>query len=206
MHRRLPRQDAWARSAAPPKPSSANRSCRLLNWTHIPFGDVEALKMIMASCDFSGDRVAAVVIEPIQGEGGINVAPPGYLATRARTLRQIRRDARLRRNPMRHGPHRQNVLLRIRRRRAGSDGARQRFRRRRHAHRRHRRHARRRGRNTSRTRSSTPRPSAATQSVAPPRLRRSMFSSRKISRSKPPKRGNTCSSTSTPSPVSIRKF
>ncbi len=51
----------------------------LQNWTHIPFGDAEALKMIMASCDFSGDRVAALVIEPIQGEGGINVAPPGYL-------------------------------------------------------------------------------------------------------------------------------
>ena len=53
----------------------------LLNWTHVPFGDVAALKMIMESCDFSGDRVAAVLIEPIQGEGGINVAPPGYLAT-----------------------------------------------------------------------------------------------------------------------------
>ena len=52
----------------------------LLNWTHVPFGDVDSLKMIMESCDFSGDRVAAVVIEPIQGEGGINVAPPGYLA------------------------------------------------------------------------------------------------------------------------------
>ncbi len=26
----------------------------LQNWTHIPFGDAEALKMIMASCDFSG--------------------------------------------------------------------------------------------------------------------------------------------------------
>jgi putrescine aminotransferase len=51
----------------------------LLNWTHVPFGDKDALKMIMESCDFSGDRVAAVVIEPIQGEGGINVAPPGYL-------------------------------------------------------------------------------------------------------------------------------
>jgi len=52
----------------------------LKRWTHVPFGDVDALRMIVASGDFSGDRVAAVVIEPIQGEGGINVAPPGYLA------------------------------------------------------------------------------------------------------------------------------
>jgi putrescine aminotransferase len=52
----------------------------LKRWTHVPFGDVDALRMVVASADFSGDRVAAVVIEPIQGEGGINVAPPGYLA------------------------------------------------------------------------------------------------------------------------------
>ena len=52
----------------------------LKRWTHVPFGDVDALRMIVASGDFSGDKVAAVVIEPIQGEGGINVAPPGYLA------------------------------------------------------------------------------------------------------------------------------
>jgi putrescine aminotransferase len=51
----------------------------LLNWSHVPFGDADALATLMKSCDFSGDRVAAVVIEPIQGEGGINVAPPGYL-------------------------------------------------------------------------------------------------------------------------------
>ena len=35
---------------------------------------------MMKAFDFTGDRVAAVVLEPIQGEGGINVAPPGYLA------------------------------------------------------------------------------------------------------------------------------
>jgi len=52
----------------------------LMRWTHVPFGDIDILKTIMQSCDFSGDRIAAIVVEPIQGEGGINVAPPGYLA------------------------------------------------------------------------------------------------------------------------------
>ncbi len=52
----------------------------LLNWTHVPFGNVDALKITLETTDFSGNKVAAVVLEPIQGEGGINVAPPGYLA------------------------------------------------------------------------------------------------------------------------------
>lgn len=52
----------------------------LLHWSHVPFGDLDALNTFLKSCDFSGDKVAAVVIEPIQGEGGINVAPPGYLS------------------------------------------------------------------------------------------------------------------------------
>ena len=53
----------------------------LQHWTHVPFGDVEALRSVVSSADFTGERVAAVVLEPIQGEGGINVAPSGYLAS-----------------------------------------------------------------------------------------------------------------------------
>ncbi len=52
----------------------------LLHWTHVPWGDVDVLAKMMKTFDFTGDRVAAVVLEPIQGEGGINVAPEGYLA------------------------------------------------------------------------------------------------------------------------------
>jgi putrescine aminotransferase len=52
----------------------------LLKWTHVPWGDIDVLAKMMKTFDFTGDRVAAVVLEPIQGEGGIHVAPPGYLA------------------------------------------------------------------------------------------------------------------------------
>ncbi|HHY94242.1 MAG TPA: aminotransferase class III-fold pyridoxal phosphate-dependent enzyme, partial [Firmicutes bacterium] len=46
---------------------------------HVPFGDADALEKVVASCAFTGEDVAAVVLEPIQGEGGVNVAPDGYL-------------------------------------------------------------------------------------------------------------------------------
>lgn len=48
---------------------------------HIPFGDAEALE----SC--VDDTVAAVVLEPIQGEAGVRLLPEGYLAL-ARRLTQ----------------------------------------------------------------------------------------------------------------------
>ncbi len=51
--------------------------------THVPYGDVLAVERAM------GPDVAAILVEPVQGEGGVLPAPPGFLAK----LRQIA-DAR----------------------------------------------------------------------------------------------------------------
>ncbi|MHB8605532.1 MAG: aspartate aminotransferase family protein [Thermoplasmatota archaeon] len=51
--------------------------------THVSFGDVEALKAAVTR------ETAAVVLEPIQGEGGVIVPPAGYLAA----ARDIAHDA-----------------------------------------------------------------------------------------------------------------
>jgi ornithine--oxo-acid transaminase len=45
----------------------------------VPYGDADALAAVM------DDRVVAVLIEPIQGEAGVVVPPPGYL-TRVREI------------------------------------------------------------------------------------------------------------------------
>jgi putrescine aminotransferase len=52
----------------------------LLNgFVHVPFGDINALEAAITK------NTAAVILEPIQGEGGINVPPTGYL----RKVRQL---------------------------------------------------------------------------------------------------------------------
>ncbi len=47
----------------------------LPGFTYVPFNDIEAMKNSFT------DEVAAVMIEPIQGEGGINVATDEYMQT-----------------------------------------------------------------------------------------------------------------------------
>ena len=42
--------------------------------THVPYGDVAALQEAVT------DRTAMLILEPIQGENGVLVPPPGYLA------------------------------------------------------------------------------------------------------------------------------
>jgi ornithine--oxo-acid transaminase len=48
----------------------------------VPFGDAEAFRAAITP------NTAAFLVEPIQGEGGINVPPPGYLAEVARICRE----------------------------------------------------------------------------------------------------------------------
>jgi putrescine aminotransferase len=51
----------------------------LAGFSHVPFGDIEALEAMI------DEDTAAVILEPIQGEGGIILPPPGYL-TQVRRL------------------------------------------------------------------------------------------------------------------------
>lgn len=46
---------------------------------HVPFGDIDAMAAAIT------DRTCAILVEPIQGEGGVNIPPAGYL----RQLREL---------------------------------------------------------------------------------------------------------------------
>jgi len=52
---------------------------------HVPYGDAEALEKEISSAAFSGEDIAAVILEPIQGEGGV-IAPPDDYFPRVREI------------------------------------------------------------------------------------------------------------------------
>ncbi|MFC0072529.1 putrescine aminotransferase [Samsonia erythrinae] len=46
---------------------------------HVPFGDINTLRKQVQQCQKTGDDVAAIILEPIQGEGGVILPPEDYL-------------------------------------------------------------------------------------------------------------------------------
>ena len=71
--------------------------------------------------DVEPTRIAAIIIEPVQGEGGFYTAPFDFLRSLARGLRQARHHADRRRNPIGLRAHRQTVRDRTFRRQTRSD-------------------------------------------------------------------------------------
>ncbi len=51
----------------------------LPNIEHVPFNDTLALRDMLTSCKAVGEDVGAVLLEPIQGEGGVNIPYDEYL-------------------------------------------------------------------------------------------------------------------------------
>ncbi|MDO4553349.1 MAG: putrescine aminotransferase [Bacillota bacterium] len=46
---------------------------------HVKYGDAEAMETAIKNLQTVGEKVAAVIIEPIQGEAGVQIPPDGYL-------------------------------------------------------------------------------------------------------------------------------
>jgi acetylornithine aminotransferase len=56
------------------------------DFVKVPFGDLDALEKVQQA---HGPRIVAILMEPIQGESGVQLAPPGYLkAVRALCTRR----------------------------------------------------------------------------------------------------------------------
>ena len=84
----------------------------LFETTHVQFNDAAALDKAVT------DQTAAVVLEVVQGESGVNLGTPDFMKTARTRLPRARRAADRRRDPDRIRPHRQVVRDRARRHRA----------------------------------------------------------------------------------------
>jgi acetylornithine/N-succinyldiaminopimelate aminotransferase len=82
----------------------------------VPFADHDALKAAI------GPETAGILVEPIQGEGGIRVRARQVPQGPARAVRRAWHPAGARRGSVWHGPYRQAVRLSARRHRAGHHG------------------------------------------------------------------------------------
>ena len=67
----------------------------------VAFDDIDAAEKLI------GPETAAILIEPVQGEGGVRAVPGAVAEAAARALRRARPAADLRRGPVRRRPHRQ---------------------------------------------------------------------------------------------------
>ncbi len=52
---------------------------------YFPYNDIAAFEALLAECEADGPRVAAVLLEPLQGEGGVNPGDPAFF----QRLRQL---------------------------------------------------------------------------------------------------------------------
>lgn len=52
---------------------------------YFPYNDTAAFEALLGECEADGPRVAAVLVEPLQGEGGVNPGDPGFF----QRLRQL---------------------------------------------------------------------------------------------------------------------
>jgi putrescine aminotransferase len=59
-----------------------------MDFVHLPLNDISALEAHFEGSDFTGHSIAGVILEPVQGEGGINITSVDYLRAARRLCTQ----------------------------------------------------------------------------------------------------------------------